>query len=118
MRARRPVDPRTRLLARCQCCPSAGMVFGIVQGHRLLIRAPRAGDLHRVMLTEEDVGLCVTTGPLLCQCCPLAQRKILGEWRDGLLILRGKRHGRAHFLALTPERLRTLLAFTPPTEYS
>src|SRR5262245_57158039 len=109
-------DALPRVRVRCQCCRQRPQTLGEVSEGKVYIRGQfwDVAELRRVCHwvwrdagTLADIG---TAQPLRCDCCVPEIGRMLAEFQDGLLIIRGRRHGRLHFVALTPLRLETLLA--------
>ena len=100
------------LLLLCQCCRQRPQILAEASQGKLIIETRRSGERHYVVL---GIDLCDDLGDdrkIWCACCDRDTEygRILAECRDGLLIIRARRHAKPHFVALGPQRLQLLLA--------
>jgi len=81
----------------------------------------RVQEVHWRWLTQEQVqALAAHPGrhTIRCVCCVTDIGRWLAEVYEGHLVLRGRRHGRTHFVTLSPERLQQVLAAADEAAYA
>jgi hypothetical protein len=100
------------VLLLCQCCRLQPKILAEAQQGKLIIETKRHGERHYVVLGLDICDRLDDDGKIWCACCDPETEygRILAECRDGLLLIRAIRHQKGHFVALSPERLRRLLA--------
>lgn len=105
------------LLVLCQCCRFSPQILAEVAHGKLVILFKRRDERHYVVIGPDLVDRMEGNGLIRCACCDpqTSYGRVLAECRDGMLLIRTTRYQKSHFVALSPERLQLLLAWTPPT---
>ena len=113
----RPGQRSGVLLLLCQCCHDAAQIMGEVAHGKLIIETRKGGwgGRHYVVLGPDVCDRLADDRKIWCACCDPETEfvRVMAECRDGLLLIRALRHSTPHFVALSPERLRMLLAPAP-----
>lgn len=105
------------VLLLCQCCHDSPQILAEVAQGKLIIETRKGGwgGRHYVVLGVDVCERLDEDRKIWCACCDPETDYVrkMAECRDGLLLIRVVRHTKGHFVALTPERLRLLLAPAP-----
>jgi hypothetical protein len=105
------------VLLLCQCCHDTPQIMAEVAHGKLIIKTRKGGwgGMHYVVLGPDVCERLADDRKICCVCCDPETEfvRVLAECRDGLLLIRTVRHTKGHFVALSPERLRLLLAPVP-----
>lgn len=105
------------VLVLCQCCRQRPQILAEVHQGKLTIESRRLGERHYVVLGPDLCDRMQEDGKIWCACCDPETEygRILAECREGLLLIRARRHGWLHFVAVGRPRLQMLLAPAPGT---
>jgi hypothetical protein len=100
------------LLLLCQCCRTYPKILAEAHQGKLTIEGRAHTARHYVVLGVDICDRMEEDGWIWCACCDPTTEPgvVLAEFRDGLLLIRARRHAKLHFVALTPQRVRRLLA--------
>jgi len=81
----------------------------------------REKEVHWRWLAPEELPELVALGTrhtLRCVCCLPETARFLGEVYEGNLVLRGRRHGRPHFVTLSLAKIEQVLATAQEAAYA
>jgi len=83
--------------------------------------AHRVQEVHWRWMTPAYIAALAAQGgrqDVYCVCCLPEVGRWLAEVYDGTLVLRGRRHGRPHFVTLSPQKILEVLAAAAAEAYA
>src|SRR5262245_43139444 len=112
---------------RCQCCQQWPQIMGEVIDGLIYLRfvqwdrEMRQKDVHWRWVDPETLPALMALEhrqTLRCQCCLPEAGRFLAEVYEGSLVLRGRRHGRTHFVTLSVPKIDQILAVAAEEAYA
>src|SRR5262245_61353838 len=119
-----PLYNPTSFKLRCQCCQRVPQIMGEVIAGAIYLRflqwnsALRQKDLHWLWLDAARLADLDTPQTWRCDCCIPEDGRWMAEFYEGHLVLRGRRHGRVHFVTLNREKIAEVLAAAAEAAYA